>query len=359
VSTAIGSALYAPVPRLGVTTIEDWYCSPTVLAAEQARIFARSWSIVTDLACVVEPGAYATSVIGEVPLAIVRRGDGTLRAFRNACEKTGASPLSGSGTTSGVRTSTGDACRFRREGACADLPAPGALFAVRDTGDASCLAPAAVGSWAGMIFARPTTDGPPLGEGIGRLDGALREFTSGPLVEVASERVELPCNWKLLVEHHIDVDRGRTSAPALAAYDHRNLRWNTLGGNVWTFEPLRDRATAPTTLRFLGDEARSGIGIHLIFPNVMIVTTGEFVGVCVATPVHPGATSCTLRVRSLDGEDGPGLLEKFRALLHPAFDPATPPERAVLPSRSAIDHLDEADAPIRHFHAACLRDLDL
>ena len=110
------------------------------------------------------------------------------------------------------------------------------------------------------------------------------------------------CNWKLLVENHVDVYHlWYLHQRSLAAYRHPPS--NGIGRDAWwSLEPLKDPARPPgRAVGGLADEERFGIGAHLLFPNLMLVTTGEYLATYDARPVAPGRTEMTLRIRSTPG----------------------------------------------------------
>src|SRR5208282_713785 len=78
------------------TLASNFYTDPSILDAEKARIFHRTWQLVGTLntpcgeqnaakRTIADPESFFTvDVIGE-PVAVVRDKEGTLRAFSNVC----------------------------------------------------------------------------------------------------------------------------------------------------------------------------------------------------------------------------------------------------------------------------------
>jgi choline monooxygenase len=77
-----------------------WYSDPTVLTLERERIFRRSWQYAGHTGEVAEPGSFATTRVGDVPVLLVRDEDDTLRAFLNVCRHRGSLVCEGSGRRS-------------------------------------------------------------------------------------------------------------------------------------------------------------------------------------------------------------------------------------------------------------------
>src|SRR5919197_853566 len=75
----------------------SWYSDPALLAIEQQRIFARSWQYAGHTLEVGQPGSYATTRAGHLPVVLVRDRDGMLRAFVNVCRHRGSLVCDGSG----------------------------------------------------------------------------------------------------------------------------------------------------------------------------------------------------------------------------------------------------------------------
>jgi choline monooxygenase len=78
----------------------SWYSDPTVLTLERERIFRRAWQYVGHTGEVAEPGSFATTRVGDVPVLLVRDEDDTLRAFLNVCRHRGSLVCKGSGRRS-------------------------------------------------------------------------------------------------------------------------------------------------------------------------------------------------------------------------------------------------------------------
>ena len=217
------------------------------------------------------------------------------------------------------------------------------------------LHPAAVDVWHGMVFANPDPGAPALHEALGFLADRLDRFLSGPLVEVARVTYTARCNWKLMIENHIDVyhlwfvhDR------SLAMYDHRRFEWDLESPNWWSHEPRRDPAGAPAPgLGWITARDREGIGAHLLFPNLMLVTTGAYFGTYDATPVSADTTTLTLRVRSRPDADGKALVDSVRSFMAEDVAVCERLQNVAGASRFSAGPLAAThEAPIREFHRA-------
>ena len=50
----------------------DWYVDPAVLRLEQDRLFGRFWQYAARADQLAEPGRFATAMVGETPVVLVR-----------------------------------------------------------------------------------------------------------------------------------------------------------------------------------------------------------------------------------------------------------------------------------------------
>jgi choline monooxygenase len=350
------TAFSAPAPEIGVTSFRDWYRSPLVLEAEQERLFARSWAIVGTEEDLAVPGQYLTSTVAGVPIAVIRGDDGVLRAFHNLCRHRGIPVVAGAGKLGRFLTCPYHQWSYRRDGSLASVPQLETEFPGLDLATLP-LRPAAVEEWAGMVFARPSVEGPTLHEAFGGIDDRLTGFTDQPLVEVAAVTYDAACNWKMVVENHIDVYHlWFLHQHSLGHLDHRKFEWESLDDNWWSQEPHKLATDAPVGLRGLGDRDAQTIGAHLLFPNLMIVTCGVYLATYDATPIAPDRTALTLRVRSTPDADGEALVASIRSFL--AEDLVACEQLQLATGARSFGFGATAathEAPVRRFHQALRR----
>ena len=339
---------------LGATSLASLYTDEDVLAAERARLFSRSWVLVADAHELSAPGSYVTGSAGGIPLAIVRGRDDTLRTFHNVCRHRGITLLEGSGCVGRFMTCPYHQWSYATTGELAHVPQEEQFDALDRCGLG--LVPGQVAEWGGMVFANPSSDAPGLPESMAGLDQRLHGFLAGPLHQVAVVRYEAACNWKLLVENHIDVYHlWYLHARSLAAYDHRKFRWESLGDNWWSLEPMKVPA-GPGGLPWVSEDMRHHIGAFLLFPNLMLVTTDEYFATYDAEPVAPDRTVLTLRVRSSADADADALVASIRSFM--AEDVAACERMqhgAASPSFGVGALATTHEEPIRRFHASLLR----
>jgi phenylpropionate dioxygenase-like ring-hydroxylating dioxygenase large terminal subunit len=331
----------------------EWYTSPALLDHERRRLFDRTWALVGTDDQLPGPGSYLTAIVGSSPLLVVRGRDGEVRAFHNGCRHRGLPLAEGSGVCGEFLT-----CRYHQwsydlNGTLRRIPQADTQFPDIDH-QAWGLQPALAETWHGLVFANPDCQAGSLRSSLGFLADRLDGFLSGPLVEVARVEYTARCNWKLLVENHIDVYHlWYVHNRSLSMYDHRRFEWDQEAGNWWSLEPHKDPGSAQHSLGWLSRSELEGIGAHLFFPNVMIVTTGSYFATYDATPLTPDTTRLTLRIRSTAAADGAALIESVRSFLAEDLAICELLQQGVVsshfcPGPFALSH----EAPIAAFHHA-------
>jgi phenylpropionate dioxygenase-like ring-hydroxylating dioxygenase large terminal subunit len=300
---------------MGAHTVGELYTEASVLAFERSHLFAHAWTIVADSEELAAPGSYVTADVQRAPLAVVRDQEGVLRAFHNVCRHRGITLLEGSGTLGRFMTCPYHQWSYTLDGGLARVPQQHTQFPELRACELG-LHGAQVAEWQGMVFVNPSPDAPSLQGAMAGLDQRLDGFLSGRLHEVAKVEYQAACNWKLMVENHIDVYHLRyLHARSLAAYDHRSFAWESLGHNWWSLEPLKDPATSRPGFDWIPEDMQHRIGAYLLFPNLMLVTTDEYFATYDAQPIGPDATKLTLRVRAQDPGRADELVASIRAFM--------------------------------------------
>lgn len=332
----------------------DWYTSPELLELERRRVFDHSWSLVGTLDELGEPGAYLTATVGTGPILVVRDNAGNLRAFHNLCRHRGLPVLQGQGNCGGFLTCPYHQWSYDVEGRLRRVPQMQRQFEGIDLSDWGLLQ-AAADTWHGMVFVNPDPTASPLREALGELADRLDPFLSGPLVEIARLTYTAKCNWKLIVENHIDVYHlWHLHRHSLSMYDHQAFEWDMKSNNWWSYEPLKDPEDAPSQpFNWLTEYEREGIGAHLFFPNLMLVTTGSYFASYDATPTAPDETLLTLRIWSGADSDPEALLQSVRSFMAEDVDVCELLQEGAGSSQFTTGPLAAThEAPIREFHRA-------
>jgi phenylpropionate dioxygenase-like ring-hydroxylating dioxygenase large terminal subunit len=208
-----------------------------------------------------------------------------------------------------------------------------------------------------MVFVNPWAESRPLVEEMGGLDRRLDRFLAGPLRQVAVVQYEAACNWKLLVENHIDVYHlWYLHAKTLTAYDHRAFTWESLGDNWWSLEPLK--VPSGRTPYWVPSDMRDTIGAYLLFPNLMLVTTDQYFASYDAVPLAPDRTRLTLRVRAPADADADALVASIRSFMAEDVAACERMQQGTASPCFGVAALAAThEEPIRRFHAALQRRL--
>jgi Rieske 2Fe-2S family protein len=212
-----------------------------------------------------------------------------------------------------------------------------------------------------MVFASPQ---PELGEvalAFGELGVRLTPYLHHDLLELACEDYAVDCNWKFVVENHIDVYHlWYLHKQSLGAFDHPAFRYEQLGPNWWSEESLRDPSDPPRGLSYLSDEQSAAIGAHLFFPNLMLVTTGDYFATYDAVPLDAVRTRLTLRIWGLPGANGKALVAQVRSFLNEDIVICRRLQQAVTSRAFALGPLARThEAPMLAFHDHLRQVMDL
>ena len=199
----------------GITLPFSWFADPQVFAAEQERIFARTWQYAGIVDWVSEPGRYFTCRAGLVPVVLVRDRDGHINGFVNICRHRATEVAQGRGRRETLQCPY-HAWTYGLDGRLRAAPRSEREpdFDPADYG----LVPVAVDTWGPLVFVNRDLDAPPLAEVLGRLPS---------LVEAAGIRLddlrhhdrvewELAANWKAVVENYLECYHCPTAHPGFS-----------------------------------------------------------------------------------------------------------------------------------------------
>lgn len=190
------------------------YASEEVLQLEKQNLFMKEWLCVARVEEVENPGDYfSTRIIGE-PVLVVRNAQGEVNAFANVCLHRGVEVASGAGNTKHF-TCPYHAWTYDLDGR---LTSASFMRESKDFDPKSCrLKTIHTAVWAGWVFINFSADPVPFAT-------AASEFMSDvDLLKMENLRLgtkitlDLPTNWKFVVENLMDV------------YHVRTLHYNSFG----------------------------------------------------------------------------------------------------------------------------------
>jgi benzoate/toluate 1,2-dioxygenase subunit alpha len=198
-------------PEDGVFRVDrSIYNDPEILEAEYRNIFEKGWVFLCHDGHVPKPGDFFSTHIGRQPVFVVRKPDGSLAAYLNACGHRGALLV-----THRVGNKSSFTCPYH--GFCFDPDGRCIAVQNRRTGwtderfDASMfdLKPIArLDSYRGLVFGSLSRDVPDLRDHLGAATALIDIFVAPAPQEleiVAGFSVyETACNWKIMHENGPD-----------------------------------------------------------------------------------------------------------------------------------------------------------
>jgi choline monooxygenase len=297
------------------------YTDDAWFAREQRLVFGRTWHVVAHVEQIPGPGDFVAVRVGGVPIAIVRDQNGTVRAFHNQCRHRGMVLLEGCGNTADDIECGYHGWRYDLDGRLNVVPQRRTQFPDLDTAICGLLR-ASVEVWEGMVFVNPTP-GMILRDALAGLPEHIGSHRPGRLTLVGSVDVPAACNWKLLVENHVDVYHlWYLHRESLGDFDHNRFEHRQLGTNWASYEPLRRndadaaRLTSGTVaIRGLDERDRNGLGAYLAFPNTLMASNAEFFMSYAVVPDAAAQSHIEIRIRAEAGADGSALISAARSFI--------------------------------------------
>ena len=202
-STTGIAAGYDPDPTRSMSLHADAYIEPGWLEIEQREIFARSWQWVCHVESLREPGAYLALEVAGMPVALVRGGDGELRAFYNVCQHRAHELLAGSGRTDSI------VCPYH--GWTYELT--GRLAQARRTADVAgfdvssiCLSEVQAEEFGGFVYVNLDPEAVSLAEQSGGLGDEIARGAPDvdDLTHVRRIHYDIASNWKNVVDNFLE-----------------------------------------------------------------------------------------------------------------------------------------------------------
>ena len=347
----------ASLAEVGANALRDLYTSGEVYQAEQERLYSRSWMLAAS-SCEVGTGRYLALRVGSHPVVLWRDSSGRCRAFRNMCRHRGLPLLEdGPGQIGRYVTCPYHQWSFALDGGLVNVPQRNQFPGLEP--DTLGLLPLPVVEWHGMIFVTTGPSTVDFDAAMAPLAGRLAEYLDAGLVQVATSRYMVACNWKFLVENHIDVYHlWYLHQESLRAFEHRAFQWEWSGRTWWSWEPIKEPASVKYSLPGLSERNRCGIGAHLLFPNLMIINGPRYLATYDAEPVAPDRTQITLRIRSRDGENGVELVQMVEQFLAEDIRACEQLQVGAGSPAFAIGALArDHEAPLGRFHGLLRREL--
>jgi choline monooxygenase len=246
----------------------SWYADADVLRREQEAVFGRFWQYAARADQVAEPGTFAATRAGALPVVVVRGRDGELRAFVNVCRHRGSIVCEGEGRRETLQCPY-HAWTYDLDGSLRAAPRadrePG--FSTEGLG----LVPVAVAEWGPFVFVNPDIDAAPLDDFLGDVPTQLADGGLDVDALAFHSRVEgtYEANWKVCSENYLECYHCSIAHPGFSAVVDVSPDAYGLRTGRWTMSQTGDpRDLAP------GRVPRGQF--HFVFPNTAInVMPGE------------------------------------------------------------------------------------
>jgi len=259
------------------------YTGARWLAAENDRIFARTWQLVAHEEDLAAPGSFVTAEVAGEPLLVVRGDDGALRALSNVCRHRAGPVAAGAGTCRAFRCGY-HGWSYALDGRLLAAPEFDGVEAFRR--EEIALPRFRVDAWMGLVFAA-------LDPGVEPLAGTLDALTGLPLRRPLpgmrrAHRKEwvVECNWKVYVDNYLEGYHIPIVHPGL----FRELdyaRYATETRRLYSIQHAPVRPSAPGRIRSAaGDEAE----YYWIYPNLMLNVYPDNFSTNVILPLGPERT---------------------------------------------------------------------
>jgi len=246
----------------------DWYVDGAVLRLEQERIFRRFWQYAGLVDRVSQPGSFAATRAGDVPIVLVRDEDGALRAFLNVCRHRGSLVCEGSGVRKTLQCPY-HAWTYGLDGRLVNAPRL-ARETFADAGELG-LVQLRLETWGPFAFVNPDADAVPLSDFLG--DIPERVAASGVDVDALRflERAESDCaaNWKVCAENYLECYHCPTAHAGFSAVVDVSPESYLLEADGWRMSQVGPVRSEPRgAYRPVGEVERGQF--HLVFPNTVV-----------------------------------------------------------------------------------------
>ena len=257
----------------GLTRVPFWtYQDPTVLAAEQKRLFEGPvWNFLCLETEVQEPGDWRATYVGQMPVVVARDTDGTLAAFENRCAHRGALICLDDGGNAKSFSCVYHAWRYDLRGNLTSVAFRHGVNGKGGMGADFCLddhrpRQLRVTVLCGLVFGTLSAETPDIETFLGpEVVARLRRVSDGKRFEIIGRFTEvLPNNWKLYAENVRDTYHASLLHLFFATFKINRL---SQGGGIemspntgshvsTTLAPVTETDTAYAEFRSVDDDYR-------------------------------------------------------------------------------------------------------
>ena len=261
-------------PERSSTLAAPYYFDPAVYEKEKETIFYRSWNFVCHVEQVRDIGGYATAMVADQNIFVIRGKDRVLRGFYNVCQHRAHELLKGSGKRKVIAcpyhgwTYETDG-RLKNARNSQDLPG----FNPGEFG----LKPVQVEEFSHFIFINLDPGAPSLNSQTGELQAEIRSYVPhlDKLIHALRLRYDLATNWKNAIDNFLECYHCRIAHPAFAdLIDMPTYRSKTHG--IYSSHTARSGPGDNKAYTFEKSDDDLDFGAWWLWPNVnFIVNPGE------------------------------------------------------------------------------------
>jgi choline monooxygenase len=298
---------------LAETLLPEAYTSEAFFAIERERVFGSSWVAVGCSDALRDPGAALVAEVAGRSTFVVRKRDGTLRAFYNVCRHRGTQLLApGECRVDRFIRCPYHSWAYDHDGHCVGTPLftgsdiPADQQAAFDMQDVAAfdradygLLPVAVEEWGPLVFVSLERDPAPLARHLGDLPVRTAGYRLDEWQIARTATYEIRANYKLVGENFMEYYHLPWVHPGLVKVSpiDAHHRWQGTGMYVgFCTSPI-----APDTedggwqsglppISGLNDVDATSARFVWLFPNVAVNILPNHVFVIHARPVAPGLT---------------------------------------------------------------------
>lgn len=194
---------YDEDPRKALSLRAEAYTEQKLYDLDLDAIISRTWQWVCHVEKVREPGAYTTATIAGKSIAIVRDGEGKLRAFYNVCKHRAHELLSGEGKKN-VITCPYHAWAYRLDGSL--VVAPHTEHLIDFNKNEICLDQVQVEEFCGFIYVNLDRTAPSLAVQSGDLKHEINHWAPDIADLTFGHRLtyDIKSNWKNVVDNFLE-----------------------------------------------------------------------------------------------------------------------------------------------------------
>jgi choline monooxygenase len=301
---------------LASTLLPDAYTSEEFYALERERVFGCGWVAVGCAAQLREPGDVLVAEVAGRSVFVVRKEDGTLRAFYNVCRHRGTQLLAaGERRVKRFIRCPYHSWAYDHDGRCIGTPMftgsdiPPDQRAAFDMQDVAAfdradygLLGVAVDAWGPLVFVSLEPDPEPLSDHLGDLPARTAGYRLGEWQLARTAQYEIAANYKLVAENFMEYYHLPWVHPGLVKVSpiDAHHRWQGTGMYVgFGTSPIAadtddggwQSGLAP--IGGLSDSDATSARFVWLFPNVAVNILPNHLFIIHARPVAPGITQET------------------------------------------------------------------